>query len=77
MYTHGISHDGKTPLLCAAEAGHDEIVAYLLEFEEVQAALKKQEEVVNASVSKSVVRSYDENFVTMQNLKLGGIYCQC
>ena len=55
MYAHGIwaSHDGKTPLLCAAEAGHDEIVAYLLGFEEVQADLKKQQEkVVNASVSK-------------------------
>ena len=70
MYTHGIwaSHNGKTPLLCAAEAGHDEIVAYLLEFEEVQADLKKKEKVekvVNASVSKSVVRSYDEEFVTM------------
>ena len=30
------SHDGKTPLLCAAEAGHDEIVAYLLQFRKVQ-----------------------------------------
>ena len=29
---------GKTPLLCAAEAGHDEIVAYLLQFREVQTA---------------------------------------
>ena len=55
MYAHGIwaSYDDKTPLLCAAEAGHDEIVAYLLGFDEVQAALKnQQEQVVNASVSK-------------------------
>ena len=45
------SHDGKTLLLCAAEAGHDEIVAYLLEFREVQTNLKYQPEVVkNANV---------------------------
>ena len=49
-YSSGDS--GKTPLLCAAEAGHDEIVAYLLGFEEVQADLKHQQEKVdNASVS--------------------------
>ena len=57
MNTHGIwdSHEGKTPLLCAAEAGHDEIVAYLLEFDEVQADLKNEEgKVDNASVSKSM-----------------------
>ena len=56
MYAHCIwaSHDGKTPILCAAEAGHDEIVAYLLEFEEVQDDLKNQQKKVeNASVSKS------------------------
>ena len=46
------SHKGKTPLLCAAEAGHDEIVAYLLEFREVQTYLKEQsEKVQNANVS--------------------------
>ena len=45
------SHKGKTPLLCAAEAGHDEIVAYLLQFREVQTYLKYQPEVVkNANV---------------------------
>ena len=55
MYAHGVwaSDDGRTPLLCAAEAGHDEIVDYLLGFEEVQADLKEQK-VVGASVSKSV-----------------------
>ena len=55
LYAHGIwaSHMGETPLLCAAEAGHDEIVAYLLGFEEVQADLKEQQKKgVNASVSK-------------------------
>jgi len=46
------SHKGKTPLLCAAEAGHDEIVAYLLEFREVQTYLKNQPSVVmSANVS--------------------------
>ena len=57
MYAHCIraSRDGKTPLLCAAEAGHDEIVEYLLEFDEVQADLKAEKEKVNnASVSKSM-----------------------
>ena len=57
MYAHCIwaSHNDKTPLLCAAEAGHDEIVEYLLEFDEVQADLKnKKEKVDNASVSKSM-----------------------
>ena len=45
------SHNGKTPLLCAAEAGHDEIVAYLLQFRKVLADLKSQpEEVKNANV---------------------------
>ena len=45
------SHNGKTPLLCAAKAGHDEIVAYLLQFRTVLAGLKSQPEVVkNASV---------------------------
>ena len=56
MYAHCIwtsDNDDKTPLLCAAEAGHDEIVEYLLEFDEVQADLKtKKEKVDNASVSK-------------------------
>ena len=46
------SHDGKTPLLCAAEAGHDELVAYLLQFENVRTDLKEQPEVgKSASVS--------------------------
>ena len=58
MYAHCIwtrDDDGKTPLLCAAEAGHDEIVAYLLGFEEVQTDLKnQQEEVDNPSVKKSM-----------------------
>ena len=48
------SHNGKTPLLCAAEAGHDEVVAYLLQFTKVQTDLKEQPEVVeSASVSHS------------------------
>ena len=61
------SHNGKTPLLCAAEAGHDEIVTYLLQFESVLTDLRKQPEVVkNASVSlineshKAVVIMFDE-----------------
>ena len=55
MHRYPSENSGKTPLLCAAEAGHDEIVAYLLGFEEVQADLKKQQEKVNnASVSKSM-----------------------
>ena len=46
------SHDGKTPLLCAAEAGHDEIVAYLLQFRKVQTDLESQPgKVYNANVS--------------------------
>ena len=39
-------HNSKTPLLCAAEAGHDEIVTYLLQFRTVLADLKHQPEVV-------------------------------
>ena len=50
------SHNGKTPLLCAAEAGHDEVVAYLFEFREVQTNLKYQPEVVkNANVRLHLV----------------------
>ena len=46
------SHKGKTPLLCAAEAGHDEIVAYLLQFTKVRTDLHNQpEKVYSASVS--------------------------
>ena len=46
------SHNGKTPLLCAAKAGHDEIVAYLLQFEDVLTDQRKQPGMVkNASVS--------------------------
>ena len=45
------SHNDKTPLLFAAEAGHDAIVAYLLQFRTVLAGLKSQPEVVkNVSV---------------------------
>ena len=43
------SHNGKTPLLCAAEAGHDEIVAYLLQFESVLTDLREQSEVVKSA----------------------------
>ena len=46
------SHKDKTPLLCAAEAGHDEIVAYLLQFRKVQTDLESQPgKVYNANVS--------------------------
>ena len=37
------SHSKKTPLLCAAEAGHDEIVAYLLQFRKVRTDLEKEQ----------------------------------
>ena len=48
------SLNGKTPLLCAAEAGQDEIVAYLLQFRKVQTDLRKQPgEVESASVSQA------------------------
>ena len=48
------SHEDKTPLLCAAEAGHDTIVAYLLQFKKVLTDLAKQpEKVGSASVSNS------------------------
>ena len=52
-----LSHNGKTPLLCAAEAGHDEVVAYLLEFTKVRTDLEKEtkEGVKNASVSYSCI----------------------
>ena len=44
--------DGKTPLLCAAESGHDEIVAYLLQFRKVRTDLHNQPgKVYSASVS--------------------------
>ena len=59
IFVHGHSSDdgGKTPLLCAAESGHDKVVAYLLTFEKVQADLKNQPEKV---ASPSV--SYDSHF---------------
>ena len=42
----------KTPLLCAAEAGHDEVVAFLLWFRKVRTDLQNQpKEVESASVS--------------------------
>ena len=48
------SHNDKTPLLCAAEAGQDEIVAYLLQFRKVRTDLRKQPgEVESASVSQA------------------------
>ena len=48
------SHNDKTPLLCAAEAGHDEVVAYLLQFTKVRTDLQNQpEKVYSASVSYS------------------------
>ena len=57
---HGYSsHSKKTPLLCAAEAGHDEIVAYLLRFRKVQADLKgEQGNVQSAKVSWSLQYLY-------------------
>ena len=56
MYRYPSENSGKTPLLCAAEAGHDEIVAYLLQFREVQTALKSQPpKVSSASVSYSYI----------------------
>ena len=54
MYVCGAlcSHNGKTPLLCAAEAGHDEIVAYLLQFRKVRTDLEKEQgKVSSVSVS--------------------------
>ena len=51
------SHKGKTPLLCAAEAGHDEIVAYLLQFTKVRTDLQNQpEKVYSASVSHTAAK---------------------
>ena len=53
------SHNDKTPLLCAAEAGHDAIVAYLLEFREVRTDLEKQsDKVQSASVSNLQVINF-------------------
>lgn len=43
------SLDGKTPLLYAAEAGHDQIVAYLLQFREVCTDLKEQPQRVDSA----------------------------
>jgi len=34
-YQPNMSHGGRSPLLCASEAGHDEVVAYLLQFRTV------------------------------------------
>ena len=49
------SHGGKTPLLCAAEAGHDEIVAYLLKFRTVRTHLESESGTVQTvKVSYSV-----------------------
>ena len=51
-YYLSYSQNGKTPLLCAAESGHDKVVAYLLTFEKVRTDLKNQpEKVESASVS--------------------------
>ena len=58
-YPYYSSHNGKTPLLCAAEAGHDAIVAYLLEFREVRTDLEKQsDKVQSASVSNLQVINF-------------------
>lgn len=43
------SLDGKTPLLYVAEAGHDQIVAYLLQFREVCTDLKEQPQRVDSA----------------------------
>ena len=53
---HGYSsHSDRTPLLCAAEAGHDVIVAYLLQFRKVRADLKSEPgNVQSAKVSYSL-----------------------
>ena len=52
------SRKDKTPLLCAAEVGHDEIVAHLLQFREVLTDLKEQpKEVHSASVSTNHVQN--------------------
>lgn len=50
---HGYpSQDGKTSLLCAAEAGHEKVVAYLLKFQTVRTELKTNHKNVDrASVS--------------------------
>ena len=53
------SHNGKTPLLCAAEAGHDEIVAHLLQFRKVQTDLEEQPE----KVPSASVRLHTRNFI--------------
>ena len=53
------SHNGKTPLLRAAEAGHDEIVAYLLQFRKVQTDLEEQPE----KVPSASVRLHTRNFI--------------
>lgn len=56
--------DGKTPLLCAAESGHDKVVAYLLTFEKVQTDLKNQPKKV-ASPSVSFVQPFSsQTYVT-------------
>lgn len=63
MWYH--SDGDKTPLLCAAKAGHIEIVAYLLQFKSVLTYLKEQpEEIPDASVSETACLmpgSYSEN----------------
>ena len=63
------SHSNKTPLLCAAKAGHDEIVAYLLQFRKVRADLESEPgNVQSAKVIYSLqyfycVRDYKLMFV--------------
>ena len=52
LYIFCLRHNGKTPLLCAAEAGHEKIVTYLLQLDEVRTNLKNQpQKVYSASVS--------------------------
>ena len=53
------SCDGKTPLLCTAEAGHDEIVAYLLQFRTVRTDLESESGTVKTvKVSYSLKYTY-------------------
>ena len=54
-----LNHRFQTPLLNAARNGHDEIVAYLLQFSEVSTQLERQlENVYSASVSYSYMYTY-------------------
>ena len=52
------SQDGKTSLLCAAEAGHEKVVAYLLKFQAVLTELKKQPENVDRASVSDIVQTW-------------------